>query len=622
LTPLLDLPFISSMLARTARFLHRATFIGCVIGTFHARVTLAQVAPVPAIKNADAEAARAKIAYAAPSDAEIKKQAEDILRAFGPRRITLMEAVRNTLLNDPEVKLGDEEIHRRAAELQIEKGKFDWHLISESSVERREEDRDSAEIRRLKAEFAEAGLSPPTTVRTDTRTLSAGLAHQFRNGIGFRPFVEFSGTGTDIARREGEPDINRSDTGLELTLPLGAGRGIIATAGGEMAAKIQVDAAYWQAYHNASKRVKDTVDAYWNLVAAQERLRLFVRSEEMNSALGDLTREMIKADLVPSAEDAQVNARQLASTALRLDAEIELQRAQAELARTMGYTTKGIIYAPLAADGFPAVVAPSHDRTRVERYVNEAVRRRGDRLASLMSEGAARILVEQARRNVKPRVDVFVRGFASGHSEGTKARDFFHTWSGGLTGPGVAAGISMDWPFFRDAEKGLLSQRQSELRTLELTTMSVEQIIAQELSTSEFVLHTSGRLYDTQKKALGELERALELEREKFRLGDATAIDSVTTEERLTIAGQGLIDARLQNAIALGRLRFATATLLSGNPPSERVLQRSNLTTVPRFSRPAPVLPLDVPPATPRSPFGDTNPYRVLKSIDASATRR
>ena len=609
------------MLLPTIRIFRVASLAVCLGVALHTGQMRGQDAAAAGNKTPAAAEARGKIAYAAPSEEEMTKRAEAVMGNLGKRRITLMEAVRNTLLNDPTVKLADEEIHRRAADLQIENGEFDWRVRSQLSAERKVEDFDSVEVTRVKAGLAQAGLSPATRVRSDTRALSLELTHKFRNGIAFRPFVEFSGSGSDLARHSGGEDVNRSDLGLELTFPLGAGRGRVATAGREMAAKIELDGSYWLAHHTASKRVSDTVDAYWSLVAAQERLRLQVRSEVINGALEALTQEMIKSELVPRAEDAQVKARTLSVVASRLEAEIALQDVQAQLALTMGYDTKAIIYAPLAAEGFPEVVAPaSFDRKVVERYVNEAVQRRGDRLGSLMSEGSGRMLVEQARLNVKPRVDLFVRGFGSGNSTGSSPRDIFGTWTGGLTGPGVAAGLAMDWPVFKDAERGLLKQRESLLRTQQLTTESLDLGIARDLSAAQFVLHTSGRLYDTQKKALAELEKALEFEREKFRLGEATAIDSVTTEERLTSAGLGVIDARLQNAVALGRLRFGTATMLGGKAPLERKLARRALTTVPEFSSPAPVLPLNA--AAPGGFAGRNDPYRVLQQIDAKSGRR
>jgi outer membrane protein TolC len=570
-----------------------------------------------------AEKARAQIAFVAPSDAVVAKEVEAIMATLGRRRITLMEAVRNTLLNDPNVKLGDEEIHRRAAELQIETGAFDWHVRSELEVETRDEELDSVEVDRVRGGFAEVGLSSASRVRSDTRSLSLALTHQFRNGITLRPFLEYSGAGTSRDRDLGDPDFNRSDVGLELVFPLAAGRGRVATAGGEMAAKIELEGSYWFAYHTASRWVAETVQAYWLLVAAQERLGLLVRSEVLNGSLETLTREMIESDLVPRAEEAQVKARTLSVTASRVDAEIALQDAQAQLAQTMGYDLNDIIHAPLAADGFPEVAAaPSYDRELVQHYVNEALKRRGDRLGSVMSEGASRLLAEQSRRNVKPRADLFVRGFGSGVSSGRSSNDVLDTWAGGLDGPGVAVGISLDWPIIRNREKGLLRQRMSTVRTQQLTTQALELEIARNLSTAQYVLHSSGRLFETQKQALSEFDKALNFERERFLLGESTAIDSVTTEERLTDAGLGVIDARLQNAIAIAQLRFGTATMLASSSTLERQLVRSALTTVPNFANPAPVLPIDaVPAASEGGRTSNRDPYRVLHQIDTKSGR-
>ena len=56
--------------------------------------------------------------------------------------------------------------------------------------------------------------------------------------------------------------------------------------------------------------------------------------------------------------------------------------------------------------------------------------------------------------------------------------------------------------------------------------------------------------------------RAVETEREKFRLGLATVFDAILAEDTLTRALLRRIDARLRYAVALARLRFETGTLL------------------------------------------------------------
>jgi len=63
--------------------------------------------------------------------------------------------------------------------------------------------------------------------------------------------------------------------------------------------------------------------------------------------------------------------------------------------------------------------------------------------------------------------------------------------------------------------------------------------------------------------ALAALERTLEAALERFRLGDVTLIDALTTETQLTDARLAVIDAERDLAVLEAQVRFETGGLLT-----------------------------------------------------------
>jgi outer membrane protein TolC len=262
-----------------------------------------------------------------------------------------------------------------------------------------------------------------------------------------------------------------------------------------------------------------------------------------------------------------------------------LENAQRLLAVAMGLNGEDILYAPLAADSFPELVAPAgFDRDKLKTYIAEAFNRRNDRLSSLLSEDANLILVDQARRNLAPRADLFVKGFVSGQSEGAQAENWVDYYSGGMVGTGMEVGFSMDWPFANNSAKGTLAQRQATLRIQQVQSRMTEQSIISGICNAEFLVHSSARLYATQKSSMEEFGKALDAERQKFQLGEGTSINVLQTEESLTVAGLSMIDARLRNAVAVARLRHGTGTMLPALKADVAMpVERYRLTTPPVF---------------------------------------
>src|SRR5262249_39339883 len=94
--------------------------------------------------------------------------------------------------------------------------------------------------------------------------------------------------------REGQ-NAYRSTFALTALQPLGQGRGTVAAAAPERAARANLRAAEEQYQHVVSEQELQTIAAYLNVVAAQAALRLLEDSAAINRKMYEGTQALVKA---------------------------------------------------------------------------------------------------------------------------------------------------------------------------------------------------------------------------------------------------------------------------------------------------------------------------------------
>lgn len=659
---------------------------------------------------------RKSIAYQEKSEGEIGSLIEEALDEVSERRISLMEAVQIALLNDPLIKIAEEELALTEAARRIARGSFDPRLVTGITYEQRHAELSEAEIQQmqdqynrnhalilaskkerlkiereleqlkngetpasntkegqLQQELNEAALEllkqlgvnsgidvgsldrlsksiqeqgietrreviktlndtertavkqnkqfPVISVRrTDTTSFDLSIVKQFRNGISLSPYYQYDNSQNNVSRRGGSNRVNRSEVGIDLTIPLGRGLGTVAASGHEMAAQIDIEASQLSLQHTIASRILAVATNYWNLAAAQEQLAYLVRSEITSAALAGLADNLIKADELPAADASQTLARRAQSMASRINGEIALQQAQQNLALAMGVTGEDIIYAPLAADPLPSLVSESSVKAlSLPALVEHALSSRADYRSSRKVIDSGKLLTEQARLNVKPRVDLNLGAFYTGRDEEGSKESAYHLWFEDHAGAGFMVSLRMDWPFFLNEARGAYQQRQADLAIRREQTQMINNQIVSGITQSHFTLKATARELRKQQEAVDEFEKALGTERERFRLGLSTMIDAIQTEERLTLARAQLVATRAMHAQALARLRFETGTLMPHDQAGRSAIARSSLVSLPVLG-PEPVddalRPRTGLQDARNKVFGETDPYRVLQKIN------
>lgn len=622
---------------------------------------------------------RSKIPSELPTKKQVAQRARELERDISPKRISLLDAVRVTLLQDTQIELRKEDVQIAEGTLKTAMGQFDTRALASvgydrsrqelqrSSVDpqidqrnrnrativavqqeregqlrnlatlqegllpdpdqedtaqeslRTEFDRlvqqivgniaspeQLAELNRIEERQIQQGIETVNQVLDSLDSTEANarqqlekfpvnrvidqelvtyelaLLRQFRNGISVSPFINYNRVQDNFSFRGGQEPIARSEVGLEINIPLLKGSGVTATAARERAAIFDFEASRMVMQHTASASVLRTVLAYWNVVAAQEQLALLVHSELISTALVRLTNVLIEADELPRAEAAQTIAREQSVASARIAAELRLISARQTLALAMGLDEKDMAIAPIASDNFPSPISVAKLKPLEQQLVSEAMNLRLDRRASLKLEQSGKVLLDAARRNLLPRLDVTMRGSYSGLHEDSDGESYYAPYLRNTAGPSVFVGVSLDWPFANDLEEGRFLQSQALHHQSIIRTTELSRSIASNVYLTSRILQKSLEQLRRAEAASTQFQKAFESEQEKFKFGNSTIIDATLTEERLTTARLDVVTAKLQHAQAIAQLRFETGTLMSPDgAPELTTIRRSDLVTLP-----------------------------------------
>lgn len=444
---------------------------------------------------------------------------------------------------------------------------------------------------------------PPIQVRkVETTDFELDLLKEFRNGIAFGPFVSYNRQNDNFTRRSGIGDLSQSQVGLQIIVPLGKGSGDAASAQ-ERSSAVQLEASRLNLQHTISQTVLQTIQAYWGVVGAQERLRLLFRSELISGALVDLSRELIKADEMAPSELAQIEAQLAIRTSQRISAEQDLVNAAQNLAVSMGLDLNEIVTAPLADEHFPDAL-PVDQLKAAPRFAlaSLAMENRADRLASLKAQLSSKILVDAARINLKPNVGLQVRGSYAGNTQDSQYEAYWRAFDREV-GPSVSAALSLNWPMENNAARGQLEQSSSFYNQTMIQTDQLSRSIISSVVIDLSALQRGRDQIDKAQLSADDFEKALETEREKLKLGNSTLINVIETEQNLTNALLQLISARQQYSVSVAQLRFDTGTLIPH--ASRSVFSREDFVTLP------PVTAIAVHPA---KPMPVATPIPVVKA--------
>jgi outer membrane protein TolC len=482
-----------------------------------------------------------------------------------PLGFTLVQAVRLTLEKQPEIRIQEQQVEVNRGVWETARAAFDPRL--QTSLQRY---RDHNPL--LEAQQA-PGIED---VRTDGWGYSARATQRFRSGLVVGPTLDFTRTTVNLAPI---PE-SRTKVAFLIQRPFLRGHGAAATAASENAARIDLDAANLDLRYQVSISIVRTVSAYWSYVAAYRNLTIVRDSESRFRTLLDEVGAMIQADQIAASEAKQLRANLAARVAQRVAAEQSLFEARQALGLAAGLSAEEIFALPAPADPLPEADFLGEVGAGPGAFLDMAIAQRADLMSARTRTQSAEALLGAARSAGKPQFDLQLQAGWAGLGEGASVSRFFSPIGTNVAGLNAQASLVLDLPFGNRAGRGQLASQLASVSQARLSTSDLERRIRSAVAIAVSNLAASSQRVATSRESSELFRAAVDDEKEKLRLGIGTTIDVIQTEDRLTQALASELEAQLNYANALARVRFETGSLLDMDTGRQEITMQA-LTTVP-----------------------------------------
>lgn len=432
------------------------------------------------------------------------------------------------------------------------------------------------------------GIVPDTQQRYTFR-FDTGISRLFPNGLAVSAGVTISGFEDNFEGKplragfggKGIPRTYRSFLGLGLDIPLGRGRGARATAAAARAAELGYQASRFTREDQAREAELETVRAYWQLAAAQERLTLLEQAVETAKAMTRDVGDLAKAGELATVEEERAAARAAAIELERARAERELQQARARLADSMGAVWQSPEEAPVAIDPLPTSGEIEGEPLAPRALVEAALGRRTDLEAARRLQQAAEVLQEGSRRNQQREIDLSLSlGYAglyeSFDDQLLAPGAYWEALSGRQTGPGFSILLKTRAPFANRQARGQFEQASALATRSAIESGERERQIALEVSDALGAWQAAVAEITRRRLAREGAAEVFDAARDLLRASEGTTIDLLVTDETRLQAEITELAARENLAEALAFLRFSLGLSPAGGLPEMKDLAEAS----------------------------------------------
>ncbi len=426
----------------------------------------------------------------------------------------------------------------------------------------------------------------PTLDGSLTTAVDLRLTKLFRNGVVLEPGIildafkeNYIGKPVDPAfGGKGLPDNVRSILGVTLDIPLGKGRGRVATAAAENAAIASAEASLADEAFSITTSVESTALAYWNLAAAQAVLEIQQETEAIQTELLEIGEILVEADEVAEADLNFLRGRLELTRGRIASARESVLRARVNLAEVMGQKLVTVDEAPLAADQLPPVPGAEASLPSIEEMVAAAFDRRFDIAALRSRRTSAEFLARGTQFDLKRQVDLQLAVGYAGLFEGgdiSDVDDLVEGWWEALSdfsaGPSYRLGLRFELPMGNRVARGRSVQARSLEQQSHIGLRDLERTVTNQIERLTGALVQAIEEGRRREQSVNDYRTALASEIEVFEAGESSSIDVILTQESLLAEEIQLVSARASIAVLATRLSFETGRLVDCRIAEEAV---------------------------------------------------
>jgi outer membrane protein TolC len=312
------------------------------------------------------------------------------------------------------------------------------------------------------------------------------------------------------------------------------------------AARFGIEAAEHSRQKTRDEVVFGALQAFWDLVLAEEMLLVALDAEEAARANLSLAGELVEAGLAVPSDRMSAEVRMAEVEAMRIRAESSVEVAHAALLRAMGLESDRR-FEPLPVEPRPALEGDA-----LAQRIEQAHAQRADLLELDLRIEQVRVGVKAAKSGHYPEIGALAR----------------YEWNGdnlfGTDGDNWAIGLSARFTVFDgNATKSGTRRANAELSRLHAMREALRQGIRFEVEAAWAERDSARRRVDVAARALDRAEEALRIVRERYGEGLAMIVELLGAETAFT-------QAQANHAAAISQLWLAQAglDLASGRDPS------------------------------------------------------
>ncbi len=389
-----------------------------------------------------------------------------------------------------------------------------------------------------------------------------GAQRLFRNGLLVKQDVSL--TRTALSTSPGSATANNASVGLTLSAPLLRDRGGLITRAPERAAAHDYEASLLSLKHVAAQRVLAATTAYWDYVSAQRRLEVLLGSEQRAERTVNETRVLVQAEERTATELTQILGNLATKRVSRIAGEQAVTESRQQVGLAMGLGADEIALLPAPATSFPLLPAQARPVLDVAALVNDAYNRRADLAASEQDLHSAQVLLDSARTELRPRLDLVLNTGYKAVEPGLGLERFFAALYERQPRLDASASLSFQFPPTNSRARGRLLQSTSFYEQQRIALADLRRRVASAVPVAVEALARGEAGMRESLQAVELLQATVQAEQRKFQLGVSTLFDVIQAEEGLTNALLGQIQSQRTFAVAIAALRFQSGLLLHG----------------------------------------------------------
>ena len=468
-------------------------------------------------------------------------------------KMSLEEAVRTALLQNPDIIVTSSEPLKADADVYSAGGEFD--PVLQGSI-------NYTEASSLASQEIRAFVGGVSSLETKGLNITGGVGGKLRYGTQYGVTTIMDRQATTFGGLQNEYN---TQVAVTLTQPLLRGFGVKYNTVRIEAAKNAREITEAQLHLTVLRAVSEVIKAYWDLTGAVDAVR--VREESLRNAerllkINETRREIgTAADIEVLQAKAGVAARQsdLVSASSRASDAADILK-QALGMREGDYFSKVMIVPtdrPNPEDGLGFDFGAFEEG--LDRSVKLALEKRPEMRMSDLELANADLELFRARKDMLPQFDL-----KASYGQGGRDRFLYESVSGVFDGQEdvYSIGVEGSIPINNRAARGQhlkarISKRQAEdrRRQSELGLMAAVHIAARNVMTNKILIEST-------KQAVRLQEANVIAEEKRLRLGVTTSFQVLRVQEDLTAARTQELQARIMYERALVELQTAEGTLL------------------------------------------------------------